>query len=74
MRKSAILVITLSLLAISCQAQAYVVDGSLSDWGVSLSGASALVKGYLDTNKPTGATADVVTEDNASTTTGWLNI
>ncbi len=74
MKRTAIFIITLSFLAISGHAQAYVVDGSVSDWGVSLSGAAALVQGYLDTNKPTGTTVDVVTEDNASTSTGWLNI
>ncbi len=74
MKKTSILIIALSFLAISCKAQAYVIDGSVSDWGVSLSGAASLVQGYLNTNTPTGSTVDVVTEDNADSSTGTRNV
>ncbi len=51
---------------------AYVIDGSLADWGIDLFASGADTKGYLDTNLPSGGRdIDVVTEDNADRHTNF---
>ncbi|MCP4650100.1 MAG: PEP-CTERM sorting domain-containing protein [PVC group bacterium] len=54
---------------------AYVVDGDLSDWGITW-GQGARQQGYLDINVPTSSpNVDCVTEDNASKKTqGWFKV
>jgi len=65
------LVVGLTLL-VSSLAQAYVVDGSVSDWNVNLAIAGASALGYLNTNLPSGGLdIDVITEDNAGPQTAW---
>ena len=65
------LVVGLTLFVASF-AQAYVVDGSISDWGVNLAAAGATAAGYLDTNLPSGGhDIDYITEDNAGPGVGW---
>jgi hypothetical protein len=51
---------------------AYVIDGSVSDWGIDLS--AAVNTGYLDTHVPTGANVDYVTEDNTDVNAWWFQV
>ncbi len=53
-------------------AHAYLIDGSLSDWGVTLNAASQ-TKPYLDTHLPSGGNdIDAATEDNADHNDGFV--
>ncbi len=66
-----------AILVFLCQvykAQAYVVDGNLSDWGVSLTAPGADKRHYLDTHTPTGPTVDYVTKDNAQAGDGFVYV
>jgi hypothetical protein len=50
---------------------AYTIDGNIDDWGLPADWAQqAALKPWLDTNKPTGPSVDVVTEDNADKNSG----
>jgi len=52
---------------------AYTVDGLVNaDWGINLNLANNI--GYLDLHRPTGATVNVVTEDNARAGGGWQQV
>ena len=54
-------------------ARAYVIDGSVLDWGIDLSSANS--KGYLDSHLPSGGLdTDTVTEDNADKYHKWTEV
>jgi hypothetical protein len=64
-RKLKIALLSAMAIFIGCgYAMAYTVDGNVTDWGINLTAATAI--NYLDNHKPTGATVDVITEDNAT--------
>ncbi len=54
----------LSLCLTSTPAQAYIVDGVVSDWGVNLNDANAGNLGYLNTNVPTTGARYAVDDDD----------
>ncbi len=74
MRKvvSVLLVLLAFFLYYHAYANAYSIDGSLTDWGISLNDAVSL--GYLDSNVPAKASVDYVTEDNTDSSHGWVNV
>lgn len=72
--KKTLLAVALLLLGSASCANAYVVDGNVSDWGVDLTPNAAKSIHYLDTNTPTGAGVSYVTEDNASHLTSSIYV
>ncbi len=62
--KKFIFALTVTLISLAGNAHAYIVDGLVNDWGVSLTAAGAQYRNYLDTHLPSSPTADHVTEDN----------
>ena len=64
-----------STVFLAASASAYEIDGDVSDWGIDLYQSGADLKGYLDTNSPTGGLdIDYWTEDNADRTTGFFQV
>lgn len=74
MLKREILIIMIGVLGfIFHSAFGYVIDGSLSDWGIDLTGADK--KGYLDKHLPSGGwDIDYTTEDNADKSDGLQEV
>lgn len=63
--KKILCLMMMCLLCSVSKVHAYLIDGSISDWGVDLSLPGSDVKKFLDNNLPTDPDIDVVTEDNA---------
>jgi hypothetical protein len=71
--KKSILMAVILLCSVNA-ANAYVVDGNVSDWGVDLTPTAAKNVGYLNTHTPTGSGVSYITEDNASSANGLIYV
>jgi hypothetical protein len=73
MKKLFLILALMTFFGIS-SAHAYVADGNLTDWGISLTDPASKNLGYLNTHTPTGATVDFLPDDNAAYNTGSTNV